>query len=265
MIPSTKRTATIASAVLLSLGGGAYATAASTTGPSGTATERRAPNETALTGETAEKVRAAALEKVPGGTVLRVETDEGGVYEAHVRKADGTEVEVKVDRDFTVTAVETRAARGPGGRGHGPRMDTAALAKTLGVTETKLRAALDAVRPAKGERSARGADRAAAIAKALGVTQAQVQDVLDANRPERGTARPTPGAKPDRSALVAALAKAFDVSTAKATAAVEAAEKAHRAEHESRDRELAAALAKELGLDAAKVQAALEAARPQRP
>ncbi len=37
---------------------------------------------------------------------MRVETDNGGVYEAHIRKADGTEVEVKVDKSFKVTATE---------------------------------------------------------------------------------------------------------------------------------------------------------------
>ena len=62
--------------------------------------------ERPLTGATAEKVEAAALARVKGGTVLRVETDRGGVYEAHVRRADGTEVEVKVNRSFKVTAVE---------------------------------------------------------------------------------------------------------------------------------------------------------------
>ena len=64
--------------------------------------------ETALTGDTADKVKAAALAKVDG-TVLRVESDRGGVYEAHIRKADGTEVEVKVDKDFKVTATETHS------------------------------------------------------------------------------------------------------------------------------------------------------------
>jgi uncharacterized membrane protein YkoI len=69
------------------------------------------PNETPLTGETAEKVKKAALEKVSGGTVLRVETDaEGSPYEAHVRKSDGTEVVVKVNADFEVTAVEELGA-----------------------------------------------------------------------------------------------------------------------------------------------------------
>jgi uncharacterized membrane protein YkoI len=60
-----------------------------------------------LTGDAAAKVKAAALAKVPGGTVLRVETDadHGSPYEAHVRKSDGTEVEVLVNKDFEVTAV----------------------------------------------------------------------------------------------------------------------------------------------------------------
>ena len=63
-------------------------------------------NEEALTGATATKVKEAALAKVPGGTVLRLETDSGGAYEAHVRKSDGTPVEVKVNKQFEVTAVE---------------------------------------------------------------------------------------------------------------------------------------------------------------
>lgn len=63
--------------------------------------------EELLTGETAEKVEAAALAAVPGGTVERVETDaEGSPYEAHVRKADGSHVTVKVDSEFNVTSVE---------------------------------------------------------------------------------------------------------------------------------------------------------------
>lgn len=65
--------------------------------------------EQALTGETAAKVKAAALKKVSGGTVDRVETDvdHGSPYEAHVTKADGTQVEVLVNKDFEVTAVNT--------------------------------------------------------------------------------------------------------------------------------------------------------------
>lgn len=74
--------------------------------------------ETPLTGDVAEKVKAAALAAVPGGTIVRVETDsDGSPYEAHVRKADGTEVVVKVGADFAVTGIEE--GHGPG-RPHGP-------------------------------------------------------------------------------------------------------------------------------------------------
>ena len=48
----------------------------------------------------------------------RVETDvdHGSPYEAHVRKSDGTELEVLVNEDFEVTAVNTMGQRGgPGG------------------------------------------------------------------------------------------------------------------------------------------------------
>jgi len=62
--------------------------------------------EKPLTGNVEAKVRAAALAKVPG-TVERVETnvDSSAPYEAHIVKSDGTQVEVQVGRDFTVTAV----------------------------------------------------------------------------------------------------------------------------------------------------------------
>lgn len=64
--------------------------------------------ETLLTGDTAAKVRAAALAKV-SGTVERVETnvDSSAPYEAHIKKSDGTEVEVRVNSDYTVAAVNT--------------------------------------------------------------------------------------------------------------------------------------------------------------
>jgi uncharacterized membrane protein YkoI len=68
-------------------------------GPDGT--------ETLLSGDVAAKVRQAALDKVGGGTVERVETDadHGSPYEAHIRRSDGTELEVLVNKDFSVTAV----------------------------------------------------------------------------------------------------------------------------------------------------------------
>lgn len=76
--------------------------------------------ETLLTGETAQKVKDAALAKVKGGTIERVEADgdQNSAYEAHVRKADGTQVVVRVNKQFEVTAVD--AFRGPGGPHGGP-------------------------------------------------------------------------------------------------------------------------------------------------
>ena len=67
--------------------------------------------EKLLTGDVEAKVRAAALAKVPG-TVERVETnvDSSAPYEAHIKKADGTEVEVQVNSDYTVAAVNTMGA-----------------------------------------------------------------------------------------------------------------------------------------------------------
>ena len=121
----------------LALGGSALADAATSSGSSGTgssssgstATQQQAPQgqpprdptkpgghrgangqvEQALPADVAAKVKAAAEAKVPGGTVERVETDvdHGSPYEAHVRKSDGTELEVLVNKDFAVTAVNT--------------------------------------------------------------------------------------------------------------------------------------------------------------
>jgi uncharacterized membrane protein YkoI len=75
--------------------------------------------ETVLTGDTAEKVKAAALAAYPGGTIQRVETDaEGAAYEAHMTKADGTPITVKFDASYNVTGTESgMGAGGPGGRG----------------------------------------------------------------------------------------------------------------------------------------------------
>jgi uncharacterized membrane protein YkoI len=87
--------------------------------PRDPATIDHGPGETLLTGTTAEKVRAAALAAVPGGTVIRVENDSAGSpYEAHIRKSDGTEVTVKVDASFKVTATEDGFGRGPDSGGH---------------------------------------------------------------------------------------------------------------------------------------------------
>ena len=107
----------------LSMGAITFASAENTTpSPNSTSQSQHMPmrgmNETPLTGADADKATAAAQAEIPDGTVLRVETDADGTYEAHVRKADGTEVEVKMDKDFNVTSVEEFTGhKGPGGPG----------------------------------------------------------------------------------------------------------------------------------------------------
>jgi uncharacterized membrane protein YkoI len=121
-----RRTATTAAALgALALGGSALAGAAtnntSTTSsasssgkgaagkPAGRHVGANGKQEQALDAATAAKVKAAALAKVPGATVERVETDvdHGSPYEAHMVKSDGTHLEVLVNDSFAVTAVNT--------------------------------------------------------------------------------------------------------------------------------------------------------------
>jgi uncharacterized membrane protein YkoI len=112
--------ATLANAATSSSGSTASTAASSSTpaqppahrDPSKGGHQANGKTEALLTGDTAAKVKAAALAKVPG-TVERVETDadHGSPYEAHIRKADGTEVEVLVNSGFTVTAVNTMGQR----------------------------------------------------------------------------------------------------------------------------------------------------------
>ena len=115
----------VAALAALAVGGATFANAASTStttsqsaapsgrppGPGGAPGGRHVgasgQQEQPLTGTTAAKVKEAALAKVSGGTVERVETDvdHGSPYEAHLRKSDGSELEVLVNKDFEVTAV----------------------------------------------------------------------------------------------------------------------------------------------------------------
>ena len=123
----------ITSALVLGVAAGSYGIASAASGngssttttpsttqsaPSGRPWGQQRSDETVLTGDTASKVTEIAKSKVPGGTVIRVETDADGnaAYEAHMVKADGTPVTVYVDKDFGVVSVETG---GPGGFGHG--------------------------------------------------------------------------------------------------------------------------------------------------
>jgi hypothetical protein len=67
-------------------------------------------------------VTALAKAKVPGGTIVRVETDADGnsAYEAHMVKADGSPVTVYVNKQFDVVSVESGMPGPPRGRGQAP-------------------------------------------------------------------------------------------------------------------------------------------------
>lgn len=72
------------------------------------------PGETLVT-VTRRQVKTSVLASVPGATVIRLETDSGGgEHEAHLAKADGSEVMALLDTSFKVADT----AEGFGGRGH---------------------------------------------------------------------------------------------------------------------------------------------------
>lgn len=105
--------------------------------------------ETALTGDTLAKAKAAAIAKV-GGTVDSATTENDGsiasaAYEAHVTKADGTHVTVILDSSFNVISTGPGGPGGlggPHGHGHGGNGevaltgDVATKAKAAAVAKT---------------------------------------------------------------------------------------------------------------------------------
>lgn len=83
-------------------------------------------DEKQVTGSDATTLTTKAEAKVPGATVIRVETDAGdAAYEVHMKKSDGTLVTVKFDKNLDVTAVEDGMGKGdpaPSGGQGGPNM-----------------------------------------------------------------------------------------------------------------------------------------------
>jgi len=121
-ITSKARAWIVTGALALGVAGGAAGVAAAASNgstarppaPGNPAQMSHGPGETLLTGSAATKAKAAALAAVPAATVIRVETDSGpAAYEAHLRRSDGSEVTVKLDRAFHVTA--TQSGFGGGG------------------------------------------------------------------------------------------------------------------------------------------------------
>src|SRR5204862_4016248 len=69
------------------------ANATASGGSTDPATVKHGPGDTLLTDGTATRMRAAALGSVPGGTIVRVETDSAGSpYGAHGRQCDVSSV-----------------------------------------------------------------------------------------------------------------------------------------------------------------------------
>lgn len=91
-----------------SAGSSAAATTQSNAPPQGLGPQRS--DETLLSGDTAEKVTAAAKAELPKARIERVETDADGhaKYEAHVQKSDGSQATVYVNDNFEVVSVESR-------------------------------------------------------------------------------------------------------------------------------------------------------------
>ena len=73
-----------------------------------TAGRRRRQSEQKLTGATLDRASKAALAKTGGGKVTGSErdTEHGATYEIEVTKADGSQVDVRLDDQFKVVAAE---------------------------------------------------------------------------------------------------------------------------------------------------------------
>jgi hypothetical protein len=113
-------------AMVIGIAGGSYGIASAANGGSsttGTTTTTGTPSQTAppssgqpfghqrsdetlLTGDALTRVTAAANAKVPGGTIVRVETDADGhaTYEAHMLDASGNPITVYVNSSYEVVS-----------------------------------------------------------------------------------------------------------------------------------------------------------------
>ncbi|HEY7178772.1 MAG TPA: hypothetical protein VH305_06325, partial [Gaiella sp.] len=121
----------VLTAVVVGVAAGSYGVASAASGSGSGSGSGKAPaaapsshrpwgpqrsDETPLTGDALAKVTQLAKAKVPGGTIVRVETDADGnaAYEAHMVRADGTPVTVYVSRQFEVVSVESGMPARPG-------------------------------------------------------------------------------------------------------------------------------------------------------
>jgi hypothetical protein len=90
------KSALIAGSVIAALGAGGAAIAGATgAGDDG--------NGTPITGSALDQAKSAALQHTGGGQVTATEVrDEEGYYEVEVKKDDGSQVDVHLDRNFNL-------------------------------------------------------------------------------------------------------------------------------------------------------------------
>jgi uncharacterized membrane protein YkoI len=87
--------------VVVALGAGGAAIAGAAGGGDDDARDR------AIQGPALERAKAAALRATDGGRVTETEAgDEEGAYEVEVTRADGSQVDVHLDRSFNVIGTE---------------------------------------------------------------------------------------------------------------------------------------------------------------
>lgn len=96
----------------------AAAAAALAAGGAGVAYAVGGDSEEQVSGPTAERAKAAALDAVGGGTVLEVERQDGdgdGVYEVEVERPDGSQIEVHLSGSYEAvgTAADDDVGEGP--------------------------------------------------------------------------------------------------------------------------------------------------------
>lgn len=105
MTSKAKRVLVVGTALAVLAGSGAAIAGANGDDDAGEAPDR---NEEITDRAVVERASAVALRETDGGTVTEVEVADDGLtgYGVEVRREDGTEVEVNIGRDFTVTAVE---------------------------------------------------------------------------------------------------------------------------------------------------------------
>jgi uncharacterized membrane protein YkoI len=141
MLSIIRRTAVTAGVIgIAGFGGATIADAASN--KTATSTTKPAHSQIALSSDVAAKVKAAALAKVPGATVLRTEAggSNGAAYHAHIKTSSGTLQTVLVNSSFEATDVVADSGRG--GKGHGGRGGGSGETALTGDTKTKVEAAV---------------------------------------------------------------------------------------------------------------------------